>query len=200
MKLRNIFAAAAVIILTLTALMLLPAVYTTKDRIDTRAVPAQYAVSSDTSIEAQKEGQCAAYAAAYVLRSLGKEADTTALIARIRRIFVFVTPGSVAALLRDYGCDAKAYHGDIAALKAHVSQGTPVIVFMRIPNDTHYAVVTGYDEEYLYLADPMPDNANADGAGYNRRIATEEFEALWKTPTLLSENVYIAVIQNAERQ
>ena len=83
-------------------------------------------------------------------------------------------------------------------MKKRLSEGTPVIVYLRIPNDTHYAVVTGYDEEHLYLADPMTENANADHPSYNRIVDNEEFQSIWKSGFLVSDHVYITVKKNAE--
>ena len=186
--------AVIALILTLTALILLPSVYTSAEAVDNCAYPPSYFVA-DTGdpIEYQEDSQCSAYAAAYVLRYLGKDANGTELYPQIKRVFGFVPPASVAKLLKDHGCDAKAYHGDIDALKQRVAEGTPVIVFINIPHDTHYAVVTGYDENNVYLADSLPENANADEKTYNRKVGISEFEQLWKTSTLIPNNTYIAV-------
>ena len=61
--------------------------------------------------------------------------------------------------------------------------------FVAIPNDTHYVVVVGYDADYLYLADSLA----AEGAPYNRKLPIEEFERVWKTKTLLPDNIYIVI-------
>ena len=59
--------------------------------------------------------------------------------------------------------------------------------------DTHYAVVVGYDEQHIYLVDSLAENANASDARYNRVLTTENFEAVWKTGTLLPDNIYITL-------
>ena len=79
-------------------------------------------------------------------------------------------------------------------MKQRLSEGTPIIVFIRIPGDTHYAVIVGYDEQYMYLADSLAENANASDARYNRVLKTEDFEAVWKTGTLLPDNIYITFL------
>lgn len=192
-KTRNIIGAVSLIVLMTTAVFLLPAIYTTKDSASTGAPPSGQIADKQTPIDDQGDGLCGAYAGAYVLRYYGIEADGSILGTELHRVFGFTSPSSVARLLRDHGLDAKAYHGDLAALKKSVSQGKPVIVFLRNSNDTHYAVVTGYDDNNLYLADSLKENANADETLYNRIIAKDEFEQLWKTGSLLDDNIYIAV-------
>ena len=76
-------------------------------------------------------------------------------------------------------------------MKQRLTEGNPIIVFIRIPGDTHYAVVVGYDEQHIYLVDSLAENANASDARYNRVLTTENFEAVWKTGTLLPDNIYI---------
>lgn len=84
-------------------------------------------------------------------------------------------------------------HGNIDTLKQHLIEGNPIIVFIRIPKDTHYAVVVGYDEQCIYLVDSLEENANAQDTRYNRVLTKEAFEDVWKTRTLLPKNIYIVV-------
>lgn len=69
------------------------------------------------------------------------------------------------------------------------------MVFISIPGDTHYAAAVGYDEQYIYLAGSLPENANADGGYYNRRVSIEEFQRLWRTDSLFGKNIYIVAEQ-----
>ena len=78
-------------------------------------------------------------------------------------------------------------------MKQRLTEGNPIIVFLRIPGDTHYAVVVGYDEQHVYLADSLEENANVSDAQCNRVLRTKDFEAVWKTGTLLPDNIYIIV-------
>lgn len=147
--------------------------------------------SVENRIDYQTEGNCAAYAAAFVLRSLGEQADGEMLAPEMERVFGFVPARSIVRVLEKYGFSARAYHGDAKTLKERVSGGVPVIVFVSIPGDTHYAVVVGYDAQYFYLVDSLAENKNTDGNIYNRKLTTEEFEKIWKTDTVLSDCIYI---------
>ena len=44
-----------------------------------------------------------------------------------------------------------------------------------------------------YLVDSLAENANASDTQYNRVLPTEDFEAVWKTGTLLPDNIYITL-------
>lgn len=147
--------------------------------------------AGENRIDIQTDGSCASYAAAYVLRSLGEQTDGEKIVPEMGRIFGFVPAESVVRVLEKHGFTAKAYHGDTDTLKRRLSGGVPVIVFISIPNDTHYAVALGYDRQYFYLVDSLAENANTEENGYNRKLTTEEFEKIWKTDTVLPDNVYI---------
>ena len=145
----------------------------------------------ENRIDFQSDGKCAAYATAYVLRSFGEQADGEKLAPEIERIFGFVPAKSIVRVFEKHGYFAKAYHGDVDCLKRRLSEGVPIIVFVSIPSDTHYAVVVGYDKQYFYLADSLKENKNADDVRYNRKLTTAEFKKIWKTKTILSDNIYI---------
>ena len=44
----------------------------------------------------------------------------------------------------------------------------------------------------------MTENANADHPSYNRIVDNEEFQSIWRSDFLVSDQVYIAVKKNAE--
>ena len=204
-EVENITSVTKKILIALLCILLISAVSGTvyisavnphRDNIQSSNIPAEFHCAENSSyIAYQTDGKCAAYASAYVLRCLGEQADGESLYPDIRRTFGFVSPGSIVKLFESRGYSAEAYCGDTDTLKQRVSEGIPVIVFVSIPQDTHYAAVTGYDKEYLYLADSLTENANADGEGYNRRLTYEEFEKVWKTDTVLSDNIYITIKQ-----
>lgn len=149
--------------------------------------------SAGNRIDYQKDGKCAAYAAAYLLRHFGEKADGEELFPELKRPFGFVPANSIADIFEQHGYQAKACHGNIDTLKQWLMEGHPIIVFSRIPGDTHYAVVVGYDEQCIYLADSLAENANALDTRYNRALTTEAFEDVWETGTLLPDNIYIVV-------
>lgn len=144
-------------------------------------------------IDYQTKGNCSAYATAYVLRFLGKDVCGEDLAPNMNRVFGFVPAKSIAQVFKKHGFSANAYHGDINCLKYRLCSGVPIIAFVSVPNDTHYVVVMGYDDGYFYLVDSLYENKNSDSERYNRKITVEEFESIWKTKTLLSDNIYIAI-------
>ena len=165
-----------------------------KDEAASGPLPAAYFCETGGNyIAPQTDGKCAAYAAAYVLRYFGEQTDGETVYPEIRRTLGFVSPKSVAAFFEARGYAAQAYHGDIVSLKQRLAAGAPVIAFVSIPGDTHYLVVVGYDARYLYLADSLAQSADSGDPAYNRRLTTAEFEAIWRTDTPLSDNIYVVV-------
>ena len=119
--------------------------------------------------------------------------DGETLFPELKRPLGCASANSITDVLAQRGYQARACHGSVDTLKQRLAKGHPIIVFIQIPGDTHYAVVVGYDEQYIYLADSLAKNANASDAQYNRVLATEDFEAVWETETLLPANIYIVV-------
>ena len=194
MSTRKIILPVAVVLLGLAvcAAFCLVRINPAKDSVTALNYPPEFLCDSgENHIDFQTDGNCAAYAAAYVLRSLGEQTDGEKLALEIQRIFGFVPAESIVRVLEKHGFSAKAYHGDTDTLKQRLSNGVPVIVFVSISNDTHYAVVVGYDMQYFYLVDSLPENGNVNEAQYNRRLTIGEFEKIWRTDTILSDNVYI---------
>lgn len=161
--------------------------------------PEFFCAAQDNPMDLQTDGNCASYAAAYVLRSLGVQTDGEEIAPEMRRIFGFVPARSIVTVLEARGLSAEACRGDVDTLKHRLSAGTPVIVFVSIPGDTHYAVVVGYDPENLYLVDSLAENRNADDSRYNRKLTTREFERIWRTDTVLSDNIYIVADGHSRR-
>ena len=162
--------------------------------------PEFFCVSTENRIDYQTEGKCAAYAAAYLLRHFGAKTDGEGLASEIHRAFGFVPANSVADVFEQHGYPAKACHGSVDTLKQRLSGGNPIIVFIRVPGDTHYAVVVGYDEQHIYLVDSLAENANASDARYNRVLKAEDFEAVWKTGTPLPDNIYIFIEMKTQEE
>lgn len=165
-----------------------------KDGIQTDDLPREFSISMvNNYIDFQTADECSAYASAYVMRHLGQQITGPELYDDIHRVFGFVPVGSVVRLFQDYGYAAKAYHGDIDTMKRRLAAGVPIIAFTRIPDDTHYVVIVGYDENFIYLADSISDNSNANGGWYNRKLSTGEFEEIWRTDMYPVDNIYIVI-------
>ena len=98
--------------------------------------PEFFCASSENRIDYQTEGKCAAYAAAYLLRRFGEDTDGEALFPELKRTLGFVSANSIVDVFERYGYQAKACHGSVDTLKQRLTEGNPIIVFIRIPGDT----------------------------------------------------------------
>ena len=193
-------AMVAIVVSIAAAISFLVCISPPRDEVEAFDYPPEFfCASSENRIDYQTDGKCAAYAAAYLLRHFGEDTDGEALFPELKRTLGFVSANSIMDVFERHGYHSKAYHGSVDTLKQRLAEGNPVIVFIQIPGDTHYAVVVGYDEQYIYLADSLAENANASDAQYNRVLTTEEFEAVWKTGTLLPDNIYITRFKKAGR-
>ena len=170
-----------------------------EDEVEFFNYPSEFFCTTEGSrIDYQTDGKCAAYAAAYLLRYFGDKADGEELFSKLKRSLGFVSVNSITDIFERHGYQAEACHGSIDTLKQRLIEGNPIIVFIRIPGDTHYAVVVGYDEQCIYLVDSLAENANASDTRYNRVLTTGAFEDVWETGTLLPANIYI-VVKAADR-
>ena len=182
----------AIVVFITVAISFLAYISPPKDDVGAFHYPPEFFCAGEGNrIDYQTDGKCAAYAAAYLLRHFGEDADAEELFPKLKRPFGFIPANSITDVFGQYGYQAKACHGNVDTLKQRLSEGNPIIVFIRIPGDTHYAVVVGYDEQHIYLVDSLAENANVSDAQYNRILTTEDFEAVWKTGTLLPDNIYI---------
>lgn len=204
MQIRKICLTAASVAIVLSiaaAISFLVSISPPRDEIEPFDHPPEFfCAGAENRIDYQTDGKCAAYAAAYLLRHFGEDADGEALFPELKRPLGFVSANSIADVFAQHGYQAKAYHGSIDTLKQRLSEGNPIIVFIRIPGDTHYAVVVGYDEQHIYLADSLAENANASDARYNRVLKAEDFEAVWKTGTPLPDNIYIFIEMKTQEE
>ena len=183
---------AAIVASIASAIGFLASISPPKDEVEALDyLPEFFCENTENRIDNQTDGKCAAYAAAYLLRHFGEDADGETLFPELKRTLGFVSANSIVDVFERHGYQATACHGSVDTLKQRLSEGNPVIVFIRIPGDTHYAVVVGYDEQHMYLANSLSENADASDTQYNRVLTTEDFEAVWKTGTLLPDNIYI---------
>lgn len=193
MQIRKICLTAAMVAIVVsiaTTISFFASISPPRDEMEAFDYPPEFfCASSENRIDCQTDGKCAAYAAAYLLRGFGEDTDGETLFPELKRTLGFVSANSVVDVFERYGYQAKACHGSVDTSKQRLTEGNPIIVFIRIPGDTHYAVVVGYDEQHIYLVDSLAENANASDARYNRVLPTEDFEAVWKTGTLLPDNI-----------
>ena len=154
-----------------------------------RPYPKTYIIQHENPIHPQHQHACAAFAAAFVLRhfSIPSEGATLDQHMPHKMNTGHVSPKGITASLKDHGLSVQYLKGSIHTLKHGVSLGHPVIVFMKAgKNDPtlHYAVVVGYDESYLYLADSLASEAHETHRHYNRKITLQEFQRLWNIKSL----------------
>lgn len=175
-----------------------------RDKIRVKELPSSYfALIEENYVPFQTGEDCAGYAAAYVLRHVGFEANGMELYQSMSyRFGDGIAVRGVCEKLREYGLTATAYTGTIHTLKMQLQKGIPVIAFVNIVYGNrvgkHYVAVVGYDENYFYLADSTGRATNVPGVrGYNRKLTYEEFEELWETNSYPVNNIYIVVEQEA---
>ena len=199
MSKRKILIIVSCIYLSIAAIGILPAIYTTRETVTNTNVPKTYFIdTADDQIEEQFPNRNAACAVAYVMRYCGDQVQGNVIYADICSYIGTTLPSNLVRYFHNNGYRAKAYHGDLSTLKMRLNEGVPIIVYVRDGKSTHYAVLVGYDENRLYLADPNTDNAYDAGKTYNRVVENEEFQSIWKSGFLVSDHVYIAVKKNAE--
>lgn len=168
--------------------------------------------ANNNHVDFQKGPDCSGYSTAYLLRHYGENVTGSEMYEKIikKKKNGTVTAKNILQPLREYGKKLKYVRGNLTSLKNEVAKGVPVIVVIRGQLkgfSMHFAVVTGYDEEYIYLADsvesftnvekkhlnaPVPTtiqtgeasmatNENAELGVYNRRLTTKEFKKYWNT-------------------
>lgn len=168
-----------------------------------RDYPSQYLIQETNRIDFQKNTECAAFSTAYVLRHFGIAAEGEALYPHFpcKTRAGNVYPKGIRKLLTEKGFKTNYYKGNIHTLKYEVSQGTPVIVFIKVRKEhqyLHFVPVVGYDEAYIYLSESLGHlvNCAGDNQTYNRKVPIKEFEALWnirRIHMLPYSNTYITV-------
>lgn len=166
--------------------------------------PLTYIITKENHIDIQKNFECSAYSAAYLMRHYGIRANGEDIykIMPNKMKSGYVYPKGIVRLLKQQGFKAAIRIGNIAKLKEEVSAGTPVIVFIKVYRNKgylHYVPVIGYNEENLYIAESLKDLINANDVNYNRSISVSDFKKLWNTSDLkmpLYKYIYITASRN----
>lgn len=166
--------------------------------------PAAYMIESDNYIDYQDGMQCAAFSSAYILRHFGEQADGMEIFEDFpnKAPDGGIFPDGIVNYLEGKGYQAEfKQDGTVEELKYHVSQGTPVIVFIHTEEPyesvhyTHYIPMIGYNEEYLYFAESIPGLANCEEeqAIYNRKTDIAKFKRLWLNIDGVWDNPYFVI-------
>lgn len=164
------------------------------DKINSESIAESYFITNSSDIEYQENNDCSAYATAYVLRCLGEDVHGKELYPKMKRFFGMMTAQCIERAVEKQGYLAKAYSGNISTLKQRLNGGIPIICLVRNGKDTHYVAVVGYDAEYIYLVDSMKENENVTNSNlYNRKVATKEFQKLWKNNFYFANKIYILI-------
>jgi Peptidase C39 family. len=169
-----------------------------KDVIDAGNRPGSYRVSEKNRIDTQEGNECASFAAAFILRHFGIEADGHANYKTFPRKMISgtIAPRGILKFFRRNGFSTCFYRGNRESLKAQLNKGIPVIVLIRVFADKrflHYVPVVAYDEDFFYLAESLAFLKNSHEAHFSRKIKRSEFEQLWKTWVPLYQNTYFVV-------
>lgn len=165
----------------------------------TIATPKEYMITSENYFDYQHRYECSGYASAYVLRSMGIEAEGVALYESFtdKNADGTLAPGFLWENLRNLGYQSKLLSGTVKDLEYNVSKGTPVIVLIKEKASKpylHYVPVVGYDENYIYVADSLSYLANEKNQEhYNRKISVNDFKQLWENDIFFMDNIYITL-------
>lgn len=155
-------------------------------------VPDAFMITDENYFDYQEGLECAAYASAYLLRHYGEEASGLELFKTFPGKIgeAGTRPTGIETFFTDLGYDAEfKCDGTIEELKAEVSKGAPVIVFIHVEepyessHNTHYIPIVGYDKEYFYFAESLSEYANCKEEtelSYNRKTEISKFERLWE--------------------
>lgn len=146
----------------------------------------EFMLKTPNRFDYQGGTECSGFSSAYVLRSFGIEADGREVYAGIPHKVPggAVLPGVLSKELGKYGLKARYVKGSLETLKADLSEGKRIIVFIRTRTDKrwlHYVPIVGYDEDNVYIAESMNSLVNCEGAHSNRRLSNEEFLKFWDT-------------------
>lgn len=136
----------------------------------------------DNYFDYQSGYECSGYAAAYVLRSMGEEAEGLTLyqnnLYKNKNGTVFHE--SLVRFLEESGYKVRLCSGTLMQMKHDLSKGLPIVAFVKTsPQESyyHYLLIVGYDEDNIYAADSLRAYVNADEQYYNRVLAESDFES-----------------------
>ena len=161
----------------------------------------EFMLKTPNRFDYQGGTECSGFSSAYVLRSFGIEADGRELYARIPYKLPggAVLPGVLRKEISRRGLKVRYVKGNLEALKADLSEGKRVIVFIRTRTDKrwlHFVPIVGYDEENIYIAESMGSLVNCESTHSNRRLTNEDFLKFWDTREIYMpfyRNTYLVI-------
>ena len=118
-----------------------------KDLINNNELESYLIEKNNNYFAYQDSNDCAVFATSYLLRHFGVNLQAVDIRNKIKRTFGFVFPSAITNFFKEKGYEAISYSGNLHTLKHELTKGNPVIVLINIENDTHYAVVVGYDQK-----------------------------------------------------
>jgi len=161
----------------------------------------EFILKNPNRFDYQKSTECSGFSSAYVLRSYGIEADGNEFYGGITNKLHggAVLPGVLRRELIRHGLKARYVKGNLNTLKADLSEGKRIIVFIRTRLDKrwlHYVPIVGYDEDNIYIAESMNSLVNCESPHSNRRLSNEEFLKFWDTREIYMpfyKNTYLVI-------
>jgi hypothetical protein len=142
--------------------------------------PPTHSIECPVNIKMQQGPKCSAYSSSCLLRYYGKDIDTD----KLYRSFMKLPDGSAVPSSVARKIKAKIHtRGKVSDIEKQIDDKKPVLVLIyydKTPgwDNLHYVLVTGYDDEYIYIADSL------HGSGeryYNRAVKRDVFEVMWNT-------------------
>ena len=185
-----------IIILILVIVYLTP--FPKKDSICVN-LPSRFIITKPNVFGTQGHNECAAYAAAYVLRAFEKNVNGEIIYKKMKNKvpFLGVVPSKgIVDTLKRYDIKATYYKGDINTLKMRVSKDKPVILYVgENIKWEHFITVVGYDNSssVIYLYDSLLDNDLNAGEPGNRTLTEDELLKIWDNGLPILNHTYIAV-------
>ena len=166
-----------------------------------RCYKKEYMIKNKNRMDFQKSSECSGFSFAYILRSVGREADGNDMYAQMPGKFKngAVMPKNLKKLVQMYGFKVTYVKGSLESLNAELCEGNRVIVLIKTRADRawlHYVPIVGYDEDNVFIAESLEYLVNCQETYYNRSLAHREFLKLWDTrmPYMpLYKNTYLII-------
>lgn len=154
-----------------------------------------HSISHTIKATRQNGPKCSAFAASHLLKFYGVETDPDKLYKKFMKLpDGSALPASVAKKTGTVLCS----HGTLPDLEKMIDQDKPVMILgyydkEQCWDNLHYMLVTGYDDEYIYLIDSL---CGGGECFYNRKVKRRTFKKMWNTSsntlvrTFYGKNVY----------